>query len=86
MSILRLKAVLSAVGYSSHSSIYKSIDRGVFTKPVQIGQRGVGWPNDEVQTILAARIAGRTDEQLRELVEKLHAKRVERFAEISGAL
>ena len=86
MCILRLPAVLNALGYRSHASIYNAVKVGLFTKPVPLGLRSVGWPDEEVETIAAARIAGQSDEQLRDLVQKLHTKRVERFAEISGAL
>jgi prophage regulatory protein len=42
---------------------------------VAIGERAVGWPNCEVQAINAARIAGKTEAEIRELVARLHAKR-----------
>ena len=77
MSIFRMPAVKAETGHRSHASIYNAIKAGLFTKPVQIGQRSVGWPSDEVQAINAARIAGQTDEQIRRLVDRLHAKRVE---------
>ena len=35
----------------------------------------MGWPSDEVEAINKARIAGATEEQLRDLVTRLHAKR-----------
>ena len=37
----------------------------------------VGWPSDEILSINAARIAGQSDDQIRELVNRLHAKRTE---------
>ncbi len=64
-------------GTVSHASIYNAIKAGTFTKPVQIGQRSVGWPSDEVQAINAARIAGKSETEIRELVNRLHAKRTE---------
>jgi prophage regulatory protein len=48
---------------------------GMFTKPVQIGPRSVGWPSEEVQAINAARIAGKSDADIKALVNRLHAKR-----------
>lgn len=80
MSILRMPAVKAETGHKSHASIYNAINAGLFTKPVPIGQRAVGWPDDEVKAICAARIAGQSDEQIRELVNRLHAKRAERLA------
>jgi len=50
---------------------------GLFTTGVAIGQRAKGWPDYEVDAIITARIAGKTDEQIRELVKALHAKRAE---------
>ena len=43
--------------------------------PVQIGQRSVGWPSDEVLAINQARIAGKSDADIRALVNQLHAAR-----------
>ena len=77
MSIFRMPAVKAETGHRSHASIYSAIKDGLFTKPVQIGQRSVGWPSDEVQAINAARIAGKSDAEIRELVKRLHAKRTE---------
>lgn len=75
MSILRMPAVKAETGHRSHASIYNAIKAGLFTKPVQIGQRSVGWPDTEVFAINAARIAGQTEAEIRELVIRLHAKR-----------
>ena len=77
MSILRMPAVKAETGHRSHASIYNAIKAGLFTKPVKIGQRAVGWTSDEVQAINAARIAGQSDAEIRELVKRLHAKRTE---------
>ena len=77
MSILRIPAVLAETGYRSHASIYSAIKAGLFTKAVQIGERSVGWPSDEVQAINTARIAGKSDADIKALVIRLHAKRTE---------
>jgi prophage regulatory protein len=77
MSIFRMPAVKAETGHRSHASIYNAIKAGLFTKPVQIGQRSVGWPSDEVKAINAARIAGKSETEIKELVNRLHAKRTE---------
>ena len=77
MSILRMPAVKAETGHKSHASIYTAIKTGLFTKPVPIGERSVGWPDYEVKAINSARIAGQTETQIRELVNRLHAKRME---------
>lgn len=76
-TILRMPAVKAATGHRSHASIYSAISAGLFTKPVRIGQRSVGWPSNEVHAINAARIAGKTELEIRELVARLHAQRAE---------
>jgi prophage regulatory protein len=42
----------------------------------------VGWPDYEVRALNAARIAGKTGDEIRELVDRLHAKRPELLAAI----
>lgn len=75
MQILRMQAVKAETGHRSHASIYSAIQAGMFTKPVQIGPRAVGWPSDEVKAINAMRIAGKSDADIKALVSRLHAKR-----------
>lgn len=73
-TILRLPAILKRRG-RSRSSHYADIKSGLFVKPIQIGARAVGTPEDEVDALNAARIAGKTDEEIRALVLKLEAAR-----------
>jgi len=73
-TILRLPAAKSESGYS-RSTIYLRIVQGLWTKQVSLGPRCVGWPAHEVAALNAARIAGKTDEEIRALVVKLEAAR-----------
>lgn len=73
-TILRLPTVLRERG-RSRSAHYLDIQQGLFTRPVTIGARAVGWPSSEVAAINAARIAGKTDKEIRALVMKLEAAR-----------
>lgn len=75
MTILRKPAVMAEMGYRSPTSPYNDIHAGLLTHPVRLGQRSVGWPSEEVAAILSARIAGQSDEQIRQLVHSLHAAR-----------
>ena len=77
MQILRLPAVKGKAGHRSDASIYNAIRDGLFTTGVAIGQRAKGWPDYEVDAIIKARVAGKSDDQIRELVKDLHAKRTE---------
>ena len=73
-TIYRLPAVKTESGYS-RSTIYLRIAQGLWTKQVSLGPRCVGWPAHEVEALNAARIAGKTDEEIRALVVKLEAAR-----------
>lgn len=73
-TIQRLPNVLRARG-RSRSSHYEDIKQGLFTRPVHIGHRAVGWPAYETEVLNAARIAGKSDEEIRALVLKLEAAR-----------
>jgi prophage regulatory protein len=77
MSILRMSEVKAETGHRSHASIYSAIKAGLFPAGVAIGQRSKGWPANEVSAINAARIAGKSEAEIRELVQRLHAKRSE---------
>ncbi|MDD5336156.1 MAG: AlpA family phage regulatory protein [Rhodoferax sp.] len=70
-----MQSVKAETGNRSHASIYSAIHAGLFTMPVQIGQRSVGWPSEEVAAINQARIAGKSDADIRSLVNQLHAAR-----------
>lgn len=73
-TILRLRAVNSITGVS-RSTHYLRISQGLFTKPVNLGPRAVGWPASEIEALNAARIAGKTDEEIRALVVILETAR-----------
>jgi prophage regulatory protein len=73
-TIQRLPSVLYERG-RSRSSHYHDIQQGLFTRPVQIGLRAVGWPSTEVEALKTARIAGKSDKEIRALVVKLEAAR-----------
>lgn len=73
-TILRLPDVLRARG-RSRSTHYLDIKQGVFTRPVSLGARSVGWPEHEVAALNEARIAGKCEAEIRLLVRKLEASR-----------
>lgn len=75
MKIERLPSVLNRRG-RSRSGHYDDIAVGLFTKPVRISIRSVGWPSSEVDSLIAARISGRDDEEIRELVKQLEGARL----------
>ena len=74
LAILRRKQVQAESGYS-RSTIYLRIAQGLWPKPVSLGARAVGWPAGEVSALNAARIAGKSDDDIRALVASLELKR-----------
>jgi prophage regulatory protein len=73
-TILRLPAVKAQSGYP-RSTLYLRISQGLWTKPVRLGTRAVGWPSNEVAALNAARIAGKTEAEIRLLVDRLVSAR-----------
>lgn len=73
-SILRIPSVKAESGLS-RSTLYLRISQGLWTKPVRLGPRAVGWPSGDVAAINAARIASKSDDEIRALVVKLEAAR-----------
>ena len=72
--ILRRPRVELTSGYS-RSTLYLRITQGLWPRPVRLGPRAVGWPAGEVAAINAARIAGKSDDEIRALVATLLAAR-----------
>jgi prophage regulatory protein len=73
-TILRLPAVKLSCGLS-RSTIYLRITQGLWPKPISLGGRAVGWPANEVAAVTAARIAGKSDDEIRQLVVELEKAR-----------
>ena len=72
--IIRLPAVLAFSGLS-RSLTYLYISKGLWPKPVSLGARAVGWPEHEIIAMNTARIAGQSNHEIQELVNKLEASR-----------
>lgn len=75
-TILRLPAVIAESGIR-RSTIYSRVSQGLWTRQVKLGPRCVGWPAGEIEALNAARIAEKTDEEIRALVVALEAARKE---------
>jgi prophage regulatory protein len=74
-TLLRLQMVLAHTG-ESRSTHYLRIQQGLFTKPVPLGGgHAVAWPADEVAAIINARIAAKSDAQIKDLVKALESAR-----------
>ncbi|WP_235578151.1 AlpA family transcriptional regulator [Pseudorhodoferax sp. Leaf267] len=74
ITMLRMSAVVAHTG-RSRTSIYRDVEDGLFTKPVRIGTGAIGWPDYEVASLIAARVADKSEDEVRALVADLHEKR-----------
>lgn len=72
--ILRLPQVMEECGLA-RSTVYLRIKQGTLTKPISLGPRCVGWPESEIALINEARIAEKSEEDIRALVAELQAGR-----------
>lgn len=84
--LMRIGAVKDETGERSNATVYANIREGLFTKPVQIGKRSVGWPDYEVKAICVARIAGKSIAEIKALVIDLHRRRTKLFDEFLSAV
>lgn len=74
ITIQRLIKAKDSLGVS-RSTFYLQIAEGLITKPVLLGARAVGWPSNEIEAILNARIAGKTPTEIKTLVKELEKQR-----------
>lgn len=72
--IHRISAVLKMRG-RSRSAHYLDIQQGLFPPPIKIGERAVGHPDSEIAAVNDARVAGRSNDEIRQLVADLIARR-----------
>ena len=59
----------------AQSTFYEWIGRGLMTPPISLGLRSVGWPQYELDALASARIAGKSEDEIRALVLDLVAAR-----------
>ena len=58
-----------------NTTFYEWIRAGLMTPGILIGGRSKAWPTRELNAIAAARIASKSDDDIRQLVRKLVAAR-----------
>lgn len=64
-----------ALTAKSNSSHYSDIKDGLMTPPVRLGENSVAWPEHEITAINTARIAGKSNDEIKTLVADLVDKR-----------
>ena len=73
-ALLRTPDVCAVTGMA-RPTLYEAMAKGTFIRPVKLGEKSSAWPASEVNAILAARIRGATEDQLRVLVVELTENR-----------
>ncbi len=74
ISLIRRKKLEQRMGIG-RSTIYLRISQSLITSPVSLGANSVGWPLHEIDAIIAARVAGKSDDEIRLLVSELETAR-----------
>ncbi|MBL4638506.1 MAG: AlpA family phage regulatory protein [Proteobacteria bacterium] len=74
LKIIRKPEVLTLFGLSN-ASLYRQITAELFPPAFSLGCRATGWYEHEVKQVIAARGAGKTDDDIKALVSELVAAR-----------
>lgn len=83
MAIWRIPRVMSELG-TTRSPTYEQIKAELLPRPIRIGPRAVGIPSHEIEAVIKARTAGASDDDIRRLVQRLHAQRKTDAAAVLG--
>jgi prophage regulatory protein len=75
-ALLRLPDVMRRTGHA-RSTVYLMVERGLLPKAVKISERASAWLESEIEAINAARIAGKPETEIRQLVSDLERQRCE---------
>ena len=72
--LVRIKTALKLTG-DSCTTFHEKIRDELYPKPVKLGKRSSAWPLAELETVVKARIAGKTEGQIRAIVRQIHYDR-----------
>ncbi len=72
-TLVPLRPAFQAVGLRTTAG-YEQIKNQLFPVPIKDGRRSLV-PSNELDEIIAARIAGQSEQQIRALVQRLHQQR-----------
>jgi prophage regulatory protein len=74
IQIVKQPSLLKQFSFSK-STLFAQIKQGLMPKAIPLGDRAVGYLQHELDAVLSARIAEQSNEQIKELVKSLIAKR-----------
>jgi prophage regulatory protein len=69
-ALLRTPDVCAVTGMA-RPTLYEAMAKGLFPRPIKLGEKSSAWPASEVNAMCAARIAGKSVEEIRALVVEL---------------
>ena len=72
--IIKLYQILSKYP-KSKTALYDDIKDNLFPKGINLGARSVGYIESEVEAVIEARIQGKSNSEIRELVTQLELNR-----------
>lgn len=74
INMVRIQPALKRMGFG-RSQGYKRMKQGLLPRGVKIGARAAALSDGEIDAMNRAHLAGASDDELRKLVERLHAAR-----------
>jgi prophage regulatory protein len=78
LRLIRGNVVRDRFSRGSPNTIRAFVARGLLTHPIKLSPGPTSpsmWPEHEVDAVVQARVAGKTDDEIRALVRELEAKR-----------
>ena len=78
IKMLRASEVSRRLGIH-RTSVTRKVKGGEFTPAIRVNRRCSLWPEHEVETILAAHIAGADKDEIKELVKRLREARARHY-------
>ena len=73
-ALMRTPDVCAVTGMA-RPTLYEAMARGLFPRPIKLGTNSSAWPASEVNAMCAARIAGKSEDEIRAMVIDLTALR-----------
>ena len=74
LQIVKQPSVLNKFQFSK-STLFTQINAGLMPPSISLGERSKGFILSELDAVLSARVAGQSNDQIKELVKSLVAKR-----------
>lgn len=70
ITLMRTPDVLAATGMA-RPTLYEHMAKGLFPRPVKLGYKLAAWPSEEIRKLNAARIQGKTPDEIKALVSEM---------------